>query len=480
MAENTALQRGLKTRHIQMIALGGAIGTGLFYGSAEAIQLAGPATILSYLCGGIIIYLILRMMGEMSVDEPVAGGFTHFAYKYGNSFSGFLSGWNYWFLYILVSMAELTVVGIYMNRWLPIDHWVTSLTVLIVITLINLINVRAFGEFEFWFSLIKVLAVCGMIVFGLILIVTGWGGDHVALSNLWTHGGFIPMGVGGLFLGLVVVMFSFGGTELIGVAAGEAEQPEKTIPKAISQVMWRILIFYIGAIAVIMILIPWNEVGAKGSPFVLIFDKIGISYAGDLLNLVVLVAAISVYNSGIYSNGRMLYALAQQGNAPSFFLKVSKRRTPYVAILFSSACTLVVVMINYLIPEGAFMKVMAGAMSAAVITWITIVVVHLRFRRAKMCRNEKTVYPSPFFPFSNYLCLVFLLSLIISMLATGFTENGIFTNLLHSLNIGNSSGAPLISLKVTDMSIAALIIPVWLYVLYVGYRIKILLSRKHH
>lgn len=478
MTQESALQRGLKSRHILMIALGGAIGTGLFYGSAEAIQLAGPATILSYLAGGIIIYLILRMMGEMSVEEPVTGGFTHFAYKYGSPFAGFLSGWNYWFLYILVSMAELSVVGMYVNRWLHIDHWVVSFVVLIIITLINLIHVRAFGEFEFWFSLIKVLAVCGMILFGIALIITGWGGDGVAISNLWAYGGFFPMGVSGLLLGLVVVMFSFGGTELIGVAAGEAEQPEKTIPKAIGQVMWRILIFYIGAIAVIMILIPWNKVGVDTSPFVMIFDKIGIPYAGDLLNVVVLVAAISVYNSGIYSNGRMLYALAKQGNAPSFFLKLTHRHAPYVAILFSSACTLVAVVINYLTPEGAFMKVMAGAMSAAVITWMTIVIVHLYFRRAKMREHYKTRYPSPFFPFSNYLCLVFLVSLIVSMLATGFTESGIFTTFFRAVGIWSNEHAPLVSLKVADMSIAVLVIPVWLCILYIGYKIKNALAKK--
>ncbi|MCM5558314.1 amino acid permease [Pleomorphomonas sp. JP5] len=434
------LARGLKNRHIQMIALGGAIGTGLFYGSAASIQLVGPGIIVSYIIGGFVMYLIMRMLGEMSTEEPVAGAFSHFAYKYWGEFAGFLAGWNYWFLYILVSMAELTVVGIYVAYWFPdFPAWLTSLIVLVTITAVNLINVRLYGEAEFWFAIIKVLAVIGMIVLGLVLIVFGLGGEATGLSNLWVHGGFFPNGIWGLLLSLVVVMFSFGGTELIGITAGEADDPKKSIPQAIRQVMWRILIFYIGALTVMMIIFPWNQVGMEGSPFVTIFSKLGIGSAAHILNFVVLTAAISVYNSGIYSNGRMLYSLAEQGNAPKVFTKLGANKVPYVAILFSSACTLVVVAINYLIPEGAFMQVMAVATTAATITWVMIVLVHMRFRKAHATEAGKLTFPAPFYPIANYFCVGFMALIIVMMT------------------------------QMESMRAAVIVLPVWLIVLYIGF-----------
>lgn len=434
------LARGLKNRHIQMIALGGAIGTGLFYGSAASIQLVGPGIIVSYIIGGFVMYLIMRMLGEMSTEEPVAGAFSHFAYKYWGEFAGFLAGWNYWFLYILVSMAELTVVGIYVAYWFPdFPAWLTSLIVLVTITGINLINVRLYGEAEFWFAIIKVLAVIGMIVLGLVLIVFGLGGEATGFSNLWAHDGFFPHGIWGLLLSLVVVMFSFGGTELIGITAGEADDPKKSIPQAIRQVMWRILIFYIGALTVMMIIFPWNQVGMEGSPFVTIFSKLGIGSAANILNFVVLTAAISVYNSGIYSNGRMLYSLAEQGNAPKVFTKLGGNKVPYVAILFSSACTLVVVAINYLIPEGAFMQVMAVATTAATITWVMIVLVHMKFRKAHAADAGKLTFPAPFYPIANYFCVAFMAMIIVMMT------------------------------QMESMRMAVIVLPVWLIVLYVGF-----------
>ena len=437
------LARGLKNRHIQMIALGGAIGTGLFYGSAASIQLVGPGIIVSYIIGGFVMYLIMRMLGEMSTEEPVAGAFSHFAYKYWGEFAGFLAGWNYWFLYILVSMAELTVVGIYVAYWFPdFPHWLTSLIVLVSITAINLINVRLYGEAEFWFAIIKVLAVIGMIVLGLVLIVFGLGGEATGISNLWVHDGFFPHGMWGLLLSLVVVMFSFGGTELIGITAGEADDPKKSIPQAIRQVMWRILIFYIGALTVMMIIFPWNQVGMEGSPFVTIFSKLGIGSAANILNFVVLTAAISVYNSGIYSNGRMLYSLAEQGNAPKLFMKLGANKVPYVAILFSSACTLVVVAINYLIPEGAFMQVMAVATTAATITWVMIVLVHLKFRKAHAKDTAKLTFPAPFYPIANYVCVAFMAMIIFMMT------------------------------QLDSMRMAVLVLPAWLIVLYAGFLIR--------
>jgi amino acid transporter, AAT family len=441
--QNHDMQRGLKNRHIQMIALGGAIGTGLFYGSAQTIKLAGPAITLSYLIGGIVIFWIMRMLGEMSVDEPVSGSFSHYAYKYWGEFPGFLSGWNYWFNYIIVSMAELTAVGIYINFWWPnVPHWVSALIFLVLITLANLVSVKMFGEFEFWFAIIKVVAIIGMIVLGILMIFAGFGGPATGFSNLWAHGGFMPNGISGLVLSLVVVMFSFGGIELIGITAGEADNPKKSIPKAINQVMWRILIFYVGALTVMMIIYPWDKVGLDGSPFVQIFSKMGIPAAAAILNVVVLTAALSVYNSGIYSNARMLFSLAQQGNAPKLFTNLSKGGIPVAGVLFSSALTLAAVVLNYLIPGKVFMYLISIAIIAAVINWSMIIIINLKFRKAKGQDAAKLEFKTPLHPYSNYVCLAFLVMIV-----------GLMT-------------------KMDDMKMAVYILPAWLLILWVGFKIK--------
>ncbi|WP_275064581.1 amino acid permease [Bartonella sp. MM73XJBT] len=455
-----------------MIALGGVIGTGLFYGSTEAIQLAGPSAILAYLIGGGVIYFIMRMLGEMSVEEPASGAFSFFAYKYWGRLAGFITGWNYWFLYILVSMAELTVIGFYLDHWILIDHWKSSLIVLLFVTCVNLFNVRFYGEFEFGCALIKVAAVIGMIILGLFLIVTGIGENQARIHYLWDHGGFFPYGAIGVVLAISVVMFSFGGTELIGIAAGEASNPQKIIPAAIRQVMWRIIIFYIGSISVIMIISPWNMIGKNGSPFVTIFEIVGIPAAGHILNFVVIMAAISVYNSGIYSNGRMLYSLAIQKNAPDIFSKLSTARVPYIAILFSSFCTAIIVVVNALVPDNSFMRIMALATAAAVITWAIIIVVHLKFRKAHKNRKENFIYAFGFYPYANYFCLCFLALLFFIMFVSGFGKNGLMAQLFDMMGIRLSSLETYIPVQMPDMSLAVIIIPIWCLFLFLGYKLK--------
>ncbi|WP_279132829.1 amino acid permease [Megasphaera elsdenii] len=329
MKEASQMQRGLKNRHLQMIALGGAIGTGLFYGSASTISLGGPSVIAAYLICGIVIFLIMRMLGEMAVEEPVSGSFSYYADKYWGPFPGFMLGWNYWFSYVIISMAELTAVGIYVHYWLPdLPQWVTALVCLIAITCLNLVNVRAYGETEFWMSFIKVAAILGMIALGAWLILQDSRPFPQNFSNLWAYGGILPKGIWGFCLAMVTVIFSFGGVELIGITAGEAENPERSLPKAINQIIWRILVFYIGTMVVIMTLWPWNQIGTQNSPFVQIFTNVGFPAAANLLNFVVLAAAISVYNSAIYGNSRIAFGLAEEGNAPQWFKKLSSRGVP--------------------------------------------------------------------------------------------------------------------------------------------------------
>ncbi|OPB31156.1 amino acid permease [Bartonella sp. AR 15-3] len=466
------LKRGLKNRHVQMIALGGVIGTGLFYGSTEAIQLAGPSTILAYLIGGCIIYLIMRMLGEMSAEEPTSGAFSFFAYKYWGCLAGFITGWNYWFLYILVGMTELTVIGFYLDHWILIDHWQSSLFVLLFITLINLIDVRFYGEFEFGLALIKIIAVVGMIVFGIFIIITGMNGSQASINYLWDHGGFFPYGAMGVVFATSILMFSFGGTELISIAAGETSDPQKTIPTAIRKVMWRVVIFYVGSISVIMMISPWNMIRKNGSPFVTIFETIGIPAAGHILNFIVIMAAISVYNSAIYSNGRILYSLAMQKNAPRIFSKLNASCVPYIAILFSSICTATIIVINIFIPDNSFMRIMSITTVTAAITWAIIVIVHFKFRKIHKDKEKSFVYAFGLYPYANYLCLCFLALLFCIMFVSGLGKNGLIAQLFEMIGIKVNFIASYIPLQMPDMSLAVIIIPIWCLLLLLGYKFK--------
>ncbi|WP_410016396.1 amino acid permease [Sodalis sp. C49] len=437
------LKRGLKNRHIQLIALGGAIGTGLFLGIAQTIKMAGPSVILGYAIGGFIAFLIMRQLGEMVVEEPVAGSFSHFAYKYWGDFAGFASGWNYWVLYVLVAMAELTAVGIYMNYWWPgLPTWISAALFFIVINVINLANVKVYGEMEFWFAIIKVVAIIAMIVFGAWLLISGHGGPDASVTNLWAQGGFFPNGVSGLIMAMAVIMFSFGGLELVGITAAEADNPEQSIPKATNQVIYRILLFYIGSLAILLSLYPWSKVVEGGSPFVLIFHALNSDWVATILNLVVLTAALSVYNSCVYSNSRMLYGLARQGNGPRLLAAVDRRGVPVMAIGVSALATAVCVLINYLMPGKAFGLLMALVVSALVINWGMISLAHLKFRRAMARQARVTKFQALWYPFGNYLCLLFMAAILVVMLMT------------------------------PGMEISVYLIPVWLCLLGIGFYFK--------
>lgn len=425
--DSSQLQRGLKNRHIQLIAMGGAIGTGLFLGSAQVIQSAGPSIILGYAIGGLIAFLIMRQLGEMIVEEPVAGSFSHFAHRYWGKFPGFLSGWNYWVLYILVAMTELTAVGKYINYWWPqIPAWQSVLFFFVIITAINLTNVKFYGESEFWLAIIKVTAVVAMILFGLFLLFTADANSTASFSNLWTHGGFFPNGFDGLFYMLAFIMFAFGGIELIGMAAAEANEPKKTIPKAINQVVVRILVFYIGSLTILLSLVPWNQLDLGGldkSPFVMIFSQMGIGWAAHLLNFVILTAALSVYNSGMFANSRMLFGLAQQGNAPKVFAKVNKQGVPVPAVLLSALLIFGCVILNYKVPEEALSHLMYVVVGALVLNWAMISLTHLKFKAMVKEKNLKTSFPALWSPLGNYLVLAFIGVVLYIMWQQGFKES---------------------------------------------------------
>ncbi|MBV8045590.1 MAG: amino acid permease [Paludibacterium sp.] len=411
------LKRELKNRHIQLIALGGAVGTGLFLGSASVLKAAGPSMILGYAIAGFIAFLIMRQLGEMIAEEPVAGSFSHFAYRYWGGFAGFLSGWSYWLLYILVGMAELTAVGAYVQFWWPqVPAWLTAFVCFIAINGVNLTSVKSYGETEFWFALIKVVAVVAMILFGAWLLASGSGGPQASVHNLWNDGGFFPHGFSGLFMVLAVIMFSFGGLELIGMTAAEAANPQHAIPKAVNQVIVRILVFYIGSLTVLLSLYPWSKVASGGSPFVMIFQQIGANTTAQLLNFVVLTAALSVYNSGVYATSRMLYSLAEQGNAPRAFAQTDRRGVPVKATLFSALATFACVILNYVLPGQALGILMSLVVATLVINWAMISLTHMKFRRAKA--GQKLIFPAFWYPLANWLCLAFMAMILFILLIT--------------------------------------------------------------
>nr|WP_314542844.1 amino acid permease [uncultured Massilia sp.] len=413
------LHRGLKSRHIQLIALGGAIGTGLFLGVAESVRIAGPSVVLGYAVAGLVAFLIMRQLSEMMVDEPVAGSFGHFADKYCGRFAGFVSGWNYWVLYVLVSMAELSAVGVYVQYWFPdVPTWVSALGCFLIANGISMINVRAFGESEFWFSVVKVAAVIAMIVYGIFLLASGGAGPQATVANLWQHGGFFAHGLTGLVMSMAIIMFSFGGLEVIGITAAEADDPARSIPRATNQALWRILVFYVGALAVLLSLYPWNQIVPGASPFVLIFKALDAGIVAHVLNLVVLTAALSVYNSCVYSNSRMLYGLAVQGHAPRALLKVTDRGVPLASLGVSAVATVLCVGVNYALPGKAVGVLMGLAVAGMLINWAMISWSHLRFRAAKRAAGQATAFPSPWYPFTNWLCLVYLAGIVVVMFLT--------------------------------------------------------------
>ena len=438
------LRRGLKNRHVQMIAIGGTIGVGLFLGSATAIQKAGPGLALSYAIGGLVMFLIMRALGELLLYRPVSGSFSTYAEEFIGPWAGFVTGWSYWFMWVVTGMAEITAVGVYVHYWFPeIPQWLPALITLGLLYLANLIAVKLFGEVEFWFSLIKVLTIVATIAIGLTIILFRFGelGKTAGFSNLWTSGGFFPFGALGVLLSMQMVMFAYLGLELIGVSAGETENPSQVLPKAINSVVCWMLILYVGALLTIMSLVAWTELSPDTSPFVLVFAKIGIPAGPEIINFVVITAAASSCNSGIFSTGRMLYSLAQVGQAPRAFGRVSSRKIPAAGVTASATIMLIGVALNYIVPERVFISVTSIALVGSLWTWAMIVLAHLGYRKAvAIGRRQAVAYRLPASPYTNWFVIAFL----------------VLVAMLLSLDAGTR--------------VALFVAPVWFAILGIGYQ----------
>ncbi|MCS0634672.1 amino acid permease [Streptomyces sp. LP05-1] len=416
--EGEGYQRGLGARQIQMIAIGGAIGTGLFLGAGKAISKAGPSLILAYAIAGLVIFFIMRALGELLMYRPVSGSFSEYAREFIGPFAGFVTGWTYWLFWVVTGITEVTAAATYMTYWWDIPQWVSALVFTVILYAANLISVKLFGELEFWFSMVKVTAIIGMILIcaGILTIGFSDAGDTASVTMLWSEGGFFPKGIGGTLMTLQIVMFAFLAVELVGVTAGESKDPKTTLPKAINTVPWRIAVFYVGALIMILSVVPWTEFQPGVSPFVAAFEKMGLGVGAAIVNFVVLTAALSSCNSGMYSTGRMLRDLALNGQGPKAFTKLTKSGTPLIGTTVSAALMLVGVWINYQWPGDAFNKVVSFATISGMWAWIMILVAQIRYR-AKADRGElpQSEFKAPGAPYTSWFALLFIFMVIVMM-----------------------------------------------------------------
>ncbi|XVQ10552.1 amino acid permease [Spirillospora sp. CA-255316] len=411
MAEE-GYERGLGTRQIQMLAIGGTIGTGLFLGAGQNIAKAGPSLILMYAVAGLALFFVMRALGELLTYRRADGGFADYAREFLGPFWGYATAWTYWIIWVTTGMAELTAAGEYVQYWWPeFDQWKTALIALVVLFAVNLISVKIFGELEFWFAMVKVAAIVGMIVVGLGVLVIGFSdaGRTASVSNLWSHGGVFPEGFGATLMTLQMVMFAYLGVELVGVTAGEAKDPEKNIPKAINALPIRFALFYLGSLLVILSVISWTEFEEDTSPFVLAFTKIGIPAAAGIVNFVVLTAALSSCNAGgLYSTSRMLRTAGANGDGPKVLARLNDRGVPVLTVVISAVVMGIGVVVNAVVPDKAFEYITSVSTGGAIMVWAVIVVAHLVYRRrVRAGLLPGSEYRMPWAPYSSWAVLAF-------------------------------------------------------------------------
>jgi L-asparagine transporter-like permease len=414
------LRQQLTAPQMSMIAMGGAIGTGLFLGSKFAIAFAGPSVILSYAIGGLIALLLMGCLAEMAVTHSTSGSFGAFAEHYIGPMAGFLVRYAYWSCVVLAVGTEVTAVAEYMQYWFKgVPAWIWMLLFSIALVLVNALSVRAFGAVEYCFSAVKILALLGFILLGAALI---WGGGNSGFGaqNLVVHGGFFPHGGSGMWIAVVISIFSYLSIEMVAVAAGEAEQPERAVKRAFRATIARLLLFYLGSLAVILMIVPWNQIDAVGSPFVTMMGVVEIRFAGDILNAVVIVAALSAMNSQLYITSRMMFSLARAGDAPAFLGRLNRSGVPVQALSLSCLGVALATLLFVFFPERAFGLMMALSMFGALFTWAMIFLTHFFFRR----QQRRSGAPAPsfrlwFYPASTFTGLLLMLAI---MLTTWFTE----------------------------------------------------------
>ncbi|NRU69220.1 D-serine/D-alanine/glycine transporter [Clostridium beijerinckii] len=381
----------------------------------------------------------MRALGELLLSNLNYHSFVDFVYDYLGNGAAFITGWTYWFCWISVGMADLTAAGLYIQYWLPnIPQWLPSLIVLVILLIMNLTAVKLFGEMEFWFALIKVVAILALIIIGIFMIIRGFSTDAGASSfaNLWSHGGLFPNGINGFILSFQMVVFAFAGIELVGLTAGETERPEHVIPKAINNIPIRIIIFYIGALIVIMSIYPWNSINPDKSPFVQVFAAVGIAAAASIVNFVVLTSAASACNSAIFSTSRMVYSLAKEENAPESMKKLTSSQVPSNATMFSAIVILISVILNFVMPEGVFVLITSISTFCFIYIWAVIVICHMRYRKTNPELAAKSKFKMPLYPIINYIILAFFAFILVVLALNNETRVALFVTPVWFIVLG--------------------------------------------
>ncbi|MFD4970067.1 amino acid permease [Streptomyces sp. NPDC058424] len=420
-AGDAGYSKDLKHRHVNMIAIGGAIGTGLFLGAGGRLHNAGPALALAYLVCGVFAFFVVRALGELVLYRPSSGSFVSYAREFLGEKGAYVAGWMYFLNWSTTGIADITAIALYTHYWsmfTSVPQWVLALIALAVVLAVNLISVKIFGEMEFWFAIVKVATLVGFMLIGVFLLATQHdvGGRTPGLSSISDHGGFFPHGVMPVVLVMQGVIFAYSALEMIGVAAGETAEPEKIIPRAVNSIMWRVGLFYVGSVILLALLLPGSVYSAGESPFVTVLSRIGIPAAGDVMNLVVLTAAMSSLNSGLYTTGRILRSMAAAGSAPKFTGVMSRTRVPYGGILLTCAVCVLGVGLNYLMPSQAFEIVLNVASLGIVSTWVTIMICHLVFvRRAKAGLLTRPHFRLPGSPVTEIATIVFFVGCLAMM-----------------------------------------------------------------
>lgn len=407
------LRRNLNNRHIQLIAIGGAIGTGLFMGSGKTISLAGPSIIFVYMIIGFMLFFVMRAMGELLLSNLEYKSFSDFAADLLGPWAGYFTGWTYWFCWVVTGIADVVAITAYAQFWFPgLSQWIASLLCVLVLLSLNLATVKMFGEMEFWFAMIKIVAIVALIAAGMVLVMISFespSGSVASFSNLWNNGGMFPKGIGGFFAGFQIAVFAFVGIELVGTTAAETKDPEKVLPRAINSIPIRIIMFYVFSLIMIMSVTPWSSVVADKSPFVELFVLVGLPAAASVINFVVLTSAASSANSGVFSTSRMLFGLAQEGNAPKSFGRLSRYAVPSTGLTFSCICLLGGVVLIYLIPNVMTVFTLVTTVSAILFmfVWTIILCSYLVYRKQRPHLHAKSIYKMPLGIFMCWVCMAF-------------------------------------------------------------------------
>ncbi|MFR0556201.1 amino acid permease [Pseudoscardovia radai] len=412
--------KALEPRHIRMIAIGGSIGTGLFLGTGGRLAEGGPGLMIAYAICGVFAFLMVRALGELAIRRPSSGAFVSYAREFLGEKGAYFTGWMYYIVWVTVLMADSTASALYLQYWpvfQGVPQWLLAFCVLAIVFAINMLSVKLFGEAEFWFSAIKVLMIILFIVLGLGAAFTGahLGQYTAGIHNITDNGGMFPQGLGVVLTLTLGVVYAFGGTEMVGVASGEAKDAQKVLPKAINSMIVRIFVFYVGSVAVMTLVMPYTAYSANESPFVTFFAALGVPYAGDIIEAVVLIAAMSALNSGLYASGRTLRSLALAGSGPKVARRLNSHKVPSGAIPLTMLVAMIGVVLNAVVPERAFSIVMNLAGIGVASVWCIIMVIHLAYlRRIKATGEKRPEYRLPGAPVTDWLTLVFFLVVVVS------------------------------------------------------------------